>query len=189
MFLSSSTAFFLFFITLSTFPSTPKSIETIAVQVIYSRHPVRGTEGQPLTLKCSAQYDKQQCGNISVYWCLLVLEKSCQPLTDPDRYLIHINETQISGETVFRQRDAFVTFTRLTLNDTGFYQCKAVCQHTETTAMGHLINVTVTGQEETTNIFFTGGTNNGQKIRSDRCSVVFLLTISSVFILLWSHQM
>lgn len=98
-----------------------------------------------MTLKCTAQYEEQHCGNISVFWCLSVEEKPCETLTDPERYLIHINETKLSGETVFRQQDVFVTFTHLTLNDTGFYQCKAKCQRTGATAMGHHISVTVTG--------------------------------------------
>lgn len=115
------------------------------VQVKYSKHPVRRTEGQPLTLKCTAQFEEEHCGSISVFWCLSVPEKPCQPLIDPDRYLNHINETKLGRETVFRQQDAFVMFPQLTLNDTGFYQCKAVCQRSGATAMGHLINITVTG--------------------------------------------
>ncbi|KAB5523286.1 hypothetical protein PHYPO_G00150830 [Pangasianodon hypophthalmus] len=159
----SSTALFLFLITISTFPSMLKS----TVQVKYSRDPVRRTEGQPLTLKCTAEYEEENCGNIRVSWCL-----TSQELTDPDRYLIHINETKIGGN---RHRDAFITFTQLTVNSTGFYQCKAVCQHTGTTAIGHVISVNVTGDA-----------NKGLKTlnRSDRHSVdVFLLAIS-VFILL-----
>lgn len=107
----------------------------------YSRDPVRGTERQLLTLKCTAEYEEEHCGNIRILWCLMDLA-TCQPLTDPDRYLIYINETKI-GER--RQQDAFITFTQLTSNNTGSYQCKAICQHTRTSAIGHVINVTVTG--------------------------------------------
>lgn len=119
--------------------------DPLIVQVTYSRHPVKRTEGQPLTLKCTAQYEEEHCGNISVFWCISVSEKQCQKLTDPDRYLNNNNETKISAETVVRQQDAFVTFTQLTRNDTGFYQCKAICEQTGATAMGHVISVTVTG--------------------------------------------
>lgn len=122
------------------------------MQVKYSRRPVIITEGQSLTLKCTADYEEEHCGNILVFWCLWVSEKPCRELTDPDRYLNHINETGETGETVFRQQNAFVTFTQLTLNDTGFYQCKAICQHSEATAVGHLINVTVTGMNFIINI-------------------------------------
>lgn len=119
--------------------------DKIIVQVKYARHPVRRTEGQPLTLRCTAEYDEEHCGSISVIWCISESENPCQPLTDVNRYLIHSNESEISRETVFRQRDAFVKFLQLTLNDTGLYQCKAICQSTGVIAMGHLINVTVTG--------------------------------------------
>lgn len=112
------------------------------MQVKYSRAPVRKTEGQPLTLKCTAEYEEEHCGNVLALWFLEVSATLCQPLTDPDRYLIHINETKIGGN---RQQDAFITFTQLTLSNTGFYQCKAECQRTGTSAMGHVINVTVTG--------------------------------------------
>lgn len=116
------------------------------MQVRYLKHPVSKTEGQSLTLKCTARYEEEHCGNILVFWCLRVSETPCENLTDPHRYLNHVNETQLSGETGFREQDVFVTFRQLTRNDTGFYQCKAVCRHTGASAMGHLINVTVTGK-------------------------------------------
>ncbi|XP_047010320.1 uncharacterized protein zgc:174945 isoform X3 [Ictalurus punctatus] len=144
MMLTCSTAFLLLFIVPSTFPSTPASIEADIVQVKYPRHPVRRTEGQSLTLSCRAEYKEESCGSISVKWCLWIQQNTCKPLTDPDRYLFSINETIISGKTVFRHRDAFVTFIQLSLRDTGLYQCNAECQSTRSTAMGHLINVTVT---------------------------------------------
>lgn len=111
-----------------------------------------------MTLNCTAQYEKQHCENISVFWCLSVEDKPCEPLTDLDKYLIHISETKLSKETLLRQQDACVTFTQLTRKDTGFYQCKAKCQHTGATAMGHRINVTVTGisfVKITKNCFFS----------------------------------
>lgn len=111
------------------------------MKVKYPRAPVKGTEGQTLTLKCTAEYEKEQCGNILVFWCLEV-STLCQPLTDPDRYLIHINETKIGGN---RTQDAFIKFTQLTLNNTGFYQCKAECQRSGASSVGYFINVTVTG--------------------------------------------
>ncbi|KAF4090029.1 hypothetical protein AMELA_G00045070 [Ameiurus melas] len=170
------------FIIPSAFPSTPASIESVIVQLKYPRQPVRRTEGQPLTLKCTVEYNKESCGSISVLWCLSLPENTCQPLTDPDRHLISINETIMSGKPMFRHRDAFVTFTQLSLKDIGLYQCNAVCQTTRSTAMGHLISVNVTGQDATTTTIFKGDTN-------DRCSVdLFLLTIS-IFILLWIHTL
>ncbi|XP_060780586.1 uncharacterized protein zgc:174945 [Neoarius graeffei] len=188
MSLNGSTA--LLFITLCTFPSTPKSIDTIFVQVKYSRQPIKRTEGQTLTLNCTAQYEKQHCENISVFWCLSVEDKPCEPLTDLDKYLIQISETKLSKETLLRQQDAFVTFTQLTRKDTGFYQCKAKCQHTGATAMGHRINVTVTGQEETRNIFTSDAKGQTFLNRSNQCSMdMFLLTILFSFILLWIHKM
>ncbi|XP_053475887.1 uncharacterized protein zgc:174945 isoform X2 [Ictalurus furcatus] len=191
MLLTCSTAFLLVFIIPSTFPSTPASIEADIVQVKYPRHPVRRTEGQSLTIRCRAEYKEESCGSISVMWCLWATQDTCKPLTDPDRYLISINETIISGKTVFRHRDAFVTFVQLSLSDTSLYQCNAVCQSTRSTAMGHLINVTVTGQDATTKTIFKGDTNNGLNAlnQNERCSVdLFLLTIS-IFILLWIHTL
>ncbi|XP_047668938.1 uncharacterized protein zgc:174945 [Tachysurus fulvidraco] len=142
MLLTSSTAFFLFFIALSTFPFTSKSI----VQLKYPKQPVRRTEGQSLTLKCTAEYEEVPCGNILVDWCFSVPEE-CWNLIDPDRHLIQVNETKKDGG--LRYRDVSITFTQLTLRDTGLYQCKAECQHFGASAVGHLINVTVTGQKET----------------------------------------
>ncbi|KAI5108570.1 hypothetical protein C0J45_2164, partial [Silurus meridionalis] len=117
--------------------------ENILVQVKYSRRPVSRAEGQELTLKCTAEYEEQHCGNISLFWCLSETKGPCQPLNDPERYSFRIDETKITGDGGFRQQDAVITFTHLRLNDTGFYQCKASCQHSKATAMGHLINITV----------------------------------------------
>lgn len=114
------------------------------MQVKYSRQPRLGTEGRPLTLRCTAEYEYEKCGDIVVFWCLSGSEQNCQLLTDPDRYLIQISESKLEGFN--RHRNASVTFTQLTLNDTGFYQCKAQCKSTGAAAMGHLINVTVTGR-------------------------------------------
>lgn len=114
---------------------------TTIVVVKNSRAPVNRTEGQPLSLKCTAEYEEKLCGNIRVSWGLMV-SSGCHQLTDSDRYLIHINETKTGWN---RQQDAFISFTRLTLNDTGLYQCSAVCQHNRTTAIGRGISVTVTG--------------------------------------------
>ncbi|KAG7334342.1 hypothetical protein KOW79_002749 [Hemibagrus wyckioides] len=150
MLLTSSSAIFLFFISLSTFPYTPKSTETITVQLKYSRQPVRTTEGQPLTLRCTAVYKKELCENIFMNWCFVVSENVQNRLTDPDRYLNQVNETIVDDG--FRHRDASLTFTRLALRDSGIYQCKAICQPFGATAMGHLINVTVTDQKETDDI-------------------------------------
>lgn len=115
--------------------------DTTIVKVKYPREPVRRTERQPLTLKCTAEYEERLCGNVRVSWCL-VFPTECEPLTDPDRYLIYINETTIGGN---RKQDAFISFTQLNLSNTGLYQCKAICQQSGTSAMGHVINVTVTG--------------------------------------------
>lgn len=114
----------------------------ITVQLKYPKQAVRRTEGQSLTLRCTAEYEEEPCRNILVVWCFSVPEE-CQELIDPDRHLIQVNETKKDGG--LRHRDVSVTFTQLTLRDTGFYQCKAVCQHTGATAIGHLINVIVTG--------------------------------------------
>ncbi|KAI5090188.1 hypothetical protein C0J45_20323 [Silurus meridionalis] len=144
------------------------------VQVRNSRAPVLRTENQPLTLKCTAEYDELHFRSIVVSWCfkptISTSTINCQPLIDPDLYSLHINESKISEK---RQRDAFITFEQLTLSNTGFYQCKAKCSATGTSAMGHVINVTVTGDP-----------NKGQKIPSccNRCDVnMILLTISVIF--------
>ncbi|XP_046693812.1 uncharacterized protein zgc:174945 [Silurus meridionalis] len=165
---TSSTALFLFFITICTFSSK------CLVQVRNSRAPVLRTENQPLTLKCTAEYDEQHFRSIVVSWCfkptISTSTINCQPLIDPDLYSLHINESKISEK---RQRDAFITFEQLTLSNTGFYQCKAKCSATGTSAIGHVINVTVTGDP-----------NKGQKIPSccNRCDVnMILLTISVIF--------
>lgn len=115
---------------------------TSTVRVRYSRDPIRRMERQSLTLNCTAEYEEEPCGNVWVSWCLTVPGKQCETLTDPDRYVININETK---SNMRRQQDAFITFIQLTLNDSGFYQCEAKCQRSQTSAMGHVINVTVTG--------------------------------------------
>ncbi|KAK2852975.1 hypothetical protein Q7C36_008176 [Tachysurus vachellii] len=142
MLLTSSTAFFLFFIALSTFPFISKS----TVQLKYSKQIIRRTEGQSLTLRCTAEYEEEPCGNVLVVWCFWV-SNDCQKLIDPDRHLIQVNETKADGGS--RHRDVSITFTQLTLRDTGKYLCKATCQQTGASAVGYFINVTVTGQKET----------------------------------------
>ncbi|XP_026861975.2 uncharacterized protein zgc:174945 [Electrophorus electricus] len=113
------------------------------VQVIYSRNPVRSTAGQTLTLKCTVKYTKEQCGSPLASWCLP--KEHCQLLADSDRYLIYTNETEI--ETGFRQRDVFITFKQLSVNDTEFYNCMAKCLKTGASAVGHRINLTITAEE------------------------------------------
>uniref|UniRef100_A0A4W4FJA6 Ig-like domain-containing protein n=1 Tax=Electrophorus electricus TaxID=8005 RepID=A0A4W4FJA6_ELEEL len=128
---------------LLTFPLNDVSVfapDFTLVQVIYSRNPVRSTAGQTLTLKCTVKYTKEQCGSPLASWCLP--KEHCQLLADSDRYLIYTNETEI--ETGFRQRDVFITFKQLSVNDTEFYNCMAKCLKTGASAVGHRINLTIT---------------------------------------------
>lgn len=112
------------------------------MQVKYKRDPVQRIEGQPLSLKCTAEYEEEQCGNVRVSWCFGDAVE-CQQLTDPDKYLIHIKESKTGGN---RTRDAFISFTQLCVADSGKYRCEAACQNSGATAMGRTITVTVTGK-------------------------------------------
>lgn len=115
---------------------------TNPVQVKSKRESIETTEGQPLSLKCTAEYEEDQCGNVRVSWCFRISAK-CHQLTDPDKYLIHINETKTGRN---RMQDAFMSFTQLSLSDSGSYKCEAECEHGGATAMGHTIRVTVKGK-------------------------------------------
>ncbi|XP_036418366.1 uncharacterized protein zgc:174945 [Colossoma macropomum] len=168
-----SAALFLFLIAFFRRSSTEDSI----VNVKYSREPVRGMEGQFLTMKCTVEYSEVQCEGLKAWWCLP--GEQCRPLTTPDRYLIHINETKME-KPGFRQRDVFIQFKNLSHSDTALYQCTAVCRHPGTSAMGRLLNLTVTENPNKNHV-------NGQN-RSDRCSVDMILLVVS-FTLSWIPAM
>lgn len=110
------------------------------MQVKYSRKEFQRTEGQPLTIKCTAEYKKKECEDIQVDWQLGQLK-----LINPDKYMISINETKMTNKTGFRERNVFMSVENLTITDNGMYQCIAVCNPNKTTATGHFIHVNVTG--------------------------------------------
>ncbi|XP_037399152.1 uncharacterized protein zgc:174945 [Pygocentrus nattereri] len=152
------------------------SMEDRIVNVKYSREPLKAMEGQFLTMKCSVEYSEVHCKGLKAWWCLLA-EQRCRPLTTPDRYLIHINETKMDK---LIQRDVFIQFKNMSRNDTALYQCTAVCQHPGTSAMGRLLNLTVTENPNKNQ-------ENGQN-QSDRCSVDMILLVVS-FTLSWIPEM
>lgn len=119
-------------------------------------------EGQSLTLKCTVEYNVMRCGGLKALWRL----EPGQYLTNLDRYLIHVNETQIPGKTGFRQRDVFVQFQQLSFSDTGRYQCIGECV-LGPTAMGRFLSLTVAGMMSFTKSL--GNKNNLRPLQNLKC--------------------
>ncbi|KAG9262114.1 hypothetical protein AMEX_G23829 [Astyanax mexicanus] len=151
-------------------PSSPEPYNIMNVR--YSRDPVGRTEGQSLTLKCTVEYNINQCFGLRNGWFL----ENKQELMNPHAYLIRINETKMSNNPEFRRRDVTITFKRLFLNDSGLYQCVGKCADGPS-AMGHLINLTVTEKKDD---LLASDLN-----RSDRDTADIILLILSGFILSW----
>ncbi|XP_048053834.1 uncharacterized protein zgc:174945 [Megalobrama amblycephala] len=117
------------------------------VVVKYSREPVTKTEGHFLSLKCLVQYEIQNCDIVNNWWYIKPAEGEAAPetepklITDPNHYVITVNETQ---KEQMRQRNIFLSFNSLSLKDSGYYQCDAKCLNSGTAAKGHLVYLNVT---------------------------------------------
>jgi len=110
------------------------------VRVKYSRETVTKTEGQFVSLKCEVQYDIQNCDIVSNWW--YINGNELKPITDPNHYLITVNET---GKNQLRSRNLFLSFYSLSLKDSGQYQCDAKCLNSGTEGKGHLLYLDVKG--------------------------------------------
>lgn len=110
----------------------------------YSREPVTETEGHSLSLKCEVQYEIQDCDIVNNWWYIkhAKREPEVEPITDPNQYVIEVNETQ---KEKLRHRNIFLSFNSLRLKDSGYYQCDAKCLNSGTVAKGHLVYLKVTG--------------------------------------------
>ncbi|XP_039507824.1 uncharacterized protein zgc:174945 [Pimephales promelas] len=108
------------------------------VRVKYSRETVTKTEGQFVSLKCEVQYDIQNCDIVSNWW--YINGNELKPITDPNHYLITVNET---GKNQLRSRNLFLSFYSLSLKDSGQYQCDAKCLNSGTEGKGHLLYLDV----------------------------------------------
>ncbi|KAL1282687.1 hypothetical protein QQF64_001490 [Cirrhinus molitorella] len=129
-----TTAFLIMFVLCS----QPNSLATVTVR--YPREPVTKTEGLLLSLKCSVEYKTKDC-DIEANWRYMNNSFESLPLMDPNTYLITVNETE---RTEHRERNIFLTFNSLKLQDSGSYQCEAVCRNSGTQAKGHLVRLNVT---------------------------------------------
>ncbi|XDV14656.1 hypothetical protein PO909_014874 [Leuciscus waleckii] len=114
------------------------------VIVKYSREPVTKTEGHFVSLKCEVHYE-MNCDIVSLtnWWYIKPNpnEPESKPITDPNQYSITVNETE---KEQFRNRNIFLSFNSLSLEDSGYYQCDAKCLNSGTQAKGHLLYLNVT---------------------------------------------
>ncbi|XP_056306636.1 uncharacterized protein zgc:174945 [Danio aesculapii] len=110
------------------------------VIVRYSREPVEEMEGRMLSFKCRLEYKKEDC-DISAKWWHVESDAISEPITDPNRFLITVNETKKDDQ---RHRDIVLTFKSLSIADRGLYQCNAKCLNTQTVAKGHVLFLNVT---------------------------------------------
>ncbi|XP_067298919.1 uncharacterized protein zgc:174945 [Pseudorasbora parva] len=115
------------------------------VTVVYPREPVMKTEGHPLSLKCEVRYETQNCDIVTNWWYIKPTkrEPESKPITDPNQYVIRVNETQKEKEK-YRRRNILLSFNSLNLNDSGYYQCDARCVNSGTQGKGHLVYLNVT---------------------------------------------
>uniref|UniRef100_A0A671LEI8 Zgc:174945 n=1 Tax=Sinocyclocheilus anshuiensis TaxID=1608454 RepID=A0A671LEI8_9TELE len=152
--------------------SQPTSLS--AVTVIYSREPVTKTEGLSLSLKCTVRYKIQDC-DIQTNWWHWNIDEPLQ-ITDPNKYLITVNETEIDEH---RLRNIFLTFSSLKLQDGGRYQCDAKCLDSGTAAKGHLLvlNVTVDPYKDLKLSTWSGQLNADAAV----------LAFSATLLLLWCY--
>ncbi|XP_077061045.1 uncharacterized protein LOC143714027 [Siphateles boraxobius] len=110
------------------------------VLVKYSREPVTKTEGHFVSLKCEVQYEKQNCDIVTSWWYTNPNANQIL-ITDPNQYLITVNETE---KYQFRHRNIFLSFHSLSLENSGYYQCDAKCLNSGTQGKGHLLYLNVT---------------------------------------------
>lgn len=108
---------------------------------MYPREPFTKAEGDSLSLSCMVKFQRKSCKEIQTKWCFFRTPDNCEPIIDPHRYIIHVNETE---DIDYRLRRIFITFNSVRHQDSGYYQCNAKCE-SGTEAKGHLVHLNVTG--------------------------------------------
>ncbi|CAM4500764.1 unnamed protein product [Leuciscus chuanchicus] len=96
------------------------------------------------SLTCEVHYE-MNCDIVSLtnWWYIKPNpnEPESKPITDPNQYLITVKETE---KEQFRNRNIFLSFNSVSLEDSGYYQCDAKCLNSGTQAKGHLLYLNVT---------------------------------------------
>ena len=119
------------------------------VKVIYPKQELNMTEGDSMKLKCVTVYQPEMCKELSVYWCKENNMSECEAVSDPDRQLITMNETDDSELSTQRCRDVIFQLRNITAKDDGSFQCVATCSASgATAAIGHIITLTTHGTSE-----------------------------------------
>ncbi|TDH11287.1 hypothetical protein EPR50_G00059350 [Perca flavescens] len=116
--------------------------EKVTLEVRYKKESFTLARGSSVKLSCNAYYDYNQCGLLHVVWCHITNQSVA--LTDPSKYFTTVNETDTDDVNV-RHRQIETEILDLTPEDDGQFQCKAECDESKETAMGHLIEITVKG--------------------------------------------
>uniref|UniRef100_A0A3B4TBK2 Ig-like domain-containing protein n=1 Tax=Seriola dumerili TaxID=41447 RepID=A0A3B4TBK2_SERDU len=101
------------------------------------KNPTRKGKTDKMFVVSDANYDLEKCGLVQVVWRHITKNAD---LTDPNKYLTTVNETQLDDN--MRRRQVVTEILNLTREDNGDFQCEAKCENGNS-AMGHLITITV----------------------------------------------
>uniref|UniRef100_A0A3B4Y1W3 Ig-like domain-containing protein n=1 Tax=Seriola lalandi dorsalis TaxID=1841481 RepID=A0A3B4Y1W3_SERLL len=136
------------------------------LEVLYKQKVMTPTRGETVKLSCEANYDLEKCGLVQVVWRHITKNAD---LTNPNKYLTTVNETQLDDN--MRRRQVVTEILNLTIEDSGDFQCEAKCENGNS-AMGHLITITVKSPAATLKTLMS----------INICMYVFFYTLDCVYI-------
>ncbi|XP_041944119.1 uncharacterized protein zgc:174945 [Alosa alosa] len=116
----------------------PLTLQASAVDVQYPKKELKLIEGDTMKLNCTVVYQPENCTELTVNWYRRSDSGECQILSEPDRQLISMNETEHHN---VRNRDVMFEMWNISAKDAGLFQCRASCGSSN--AMGHLVTLII----------------------------------------------
>ncbi|XP_071989339.1 B- and T-lymphocyte attenuator isoform X2 [Engystomops pustulosus] len=137
-------------VTVSLVMSLVDGVDSSCRPTIKAKQNYTGSLGQPLTLKCIMQFCDPGLPNISL--CKITGDR-CDPVTSREGINISMEGDEKSNAVYV------LIFNPLQMNDTGYYQCKAI--HDKQRITGNTMKISLSGEISAENIPLVNTTNSG----------------------------